>query len=193
MIKRFHQAGIYHADLNAHNILLNDADVAVVPGTAFGAPGYIRLSFACSMGELEESLQRIGRFDGLTVDPIQAPVPALGYRNRVEFTVGLGWDRLLLYVASSVLATLFATYCAFWCRTAGLHVTFMTLLIILFGLTTVAIALVVGDTSYRSAPYIVLPLLSLTALGFRALAYRGLRRVDWCAVRPARARGRSIR
>ena len=26
VIKRFHQAGIYHADLNAHNIMLNDKD-----------------------------------------------------------------------------------------------------------------------------------------------------------------------
>ncbi len=41
--------------------LLNEADVACVPGSAFGAPGYIRLSFACSMAELEESVRRIGR------------------------------------------------------------------------------------------------------------------------------------
>jgi aspartate aminotransferase len=41
--------------------LLSAADVAVVPGTAFGAPGYIRLSFACSMEELEESLRRMKR------------------------------------------------------------------------------------------------------------------------------------
>lgn len=39
--------------------LLNSAGVAVVPGTAFGAPGYIRLSFACSMRELEEAVSRI--------------------------------------------------------------------------------------------------------------------------------------
>ena len=30
VIKRFHQAGIYHADLNAHNILLNDTDEVFV-------------------------------------------------------------------------------------------------------------------------------------------------------------------
>jgi aspartate aminotransferase len=39
--------------------LLNSAGVAVVPGTAFGAPGYIRLSFACSMKELDEAASRI--------------------------------------------------------------------------------------------------------------------------------------
>mgnify|MGYP001826865798 FL=1 len=39
--------------------LLETAGVAVVPGTAFGAPGYVRLSFACSMNELEEAISRI--------------------------------------------------------------------------------------------------------------------------------------
>ena len=39
--------------------LLSSGGVAVVPGTAFGAPGYIRLSFACSMTELEEAVARI--------------------------------------------------------------------------------------------------------------------------------------
>jgi aspartate aminotransferase len=41
--------------------LLNEADVAVVPGSAFGAPGYVRLSFACSRGTLEEAVRRIER------------------------------------------------------------------------------------------------------------------------------------
>ena len=39
--------------------LLNEANVAVVPGSAFGAPGYLRLSFACSRQALEEAVQRI--------------------------------------------------------------------------------------------------------------------------------------
>jgi aspartate aminotransferase len=43
--------------LTAH--LLEAGGVAVVPGTAFGAPGYIRLSFACSMGALEDAMSRI--------------------------------------------------------------------------------------------------------------------------------------
>jgi aspartate aminotransferase len=41
--------------------LIEDGDVAVVPGSAFGAPGYIRLSFACSMATLEEAVTRIKR------------------------------------------------------------------------------------------------------------------------------------
>lgn len=41
--------------------LVDDAGVACVPGSAFGAPGYIRLSFACSMEILEEAIDRIKR------------------------------------------------------------------------------------------------------------------------------------
>ncbi len=41
--------------------LIEDGDVAVVPGSAFGAPGYIRLSFACSMATLKEAIARIKR------------------------------------------------------------------------------------------------------------------------------------
>ncbi len=39
--------------------LLNNGGVAVVPGSGFGAPGHIRLSFACSLETLEEALKRI--------------------------------------------------------------------------------------------------------------------------------------
>ncbi|MBL8267479.1 pyridoxal phosphate-dependent aminotransferase [Steroidobacter sp.] len=38
---------------------LNDAGVAVVPGSAFGAPGFVRLSFATSQAKLHEALQRM--------------------------------------------------------------------------------------------------------------------------------------
>ena len=41
--------------------LLNEADVACVPGSAFGAPGYMRLSFACSVETLEEAMERMNR------------------------------------------------------------------------------------------------------------------------------------
>jgi len=40
--------------------LLIQAGVAVVPGSGFGAPNHMRLSFACSMQTLEEALRRIG-------------------------------------------------------------------------------------------------------------------------------------
>lgn len=41
--------------------LLNDADLACVPGAAFGAPGYLRMSFACSMDTLVEAVDRLKR------------------------------------------------------------------------------------------------------------------------------------
>ncbi|NCF73191.1 MAG: aminotransferase class I/II-fold pyridoxal phosphate-dependent enzyme [Gammaproteobacteria bacterium] len=49
------------ADTDFVTALINDADVACVPGSAFGAPGYIRLSFACSMEMLEEATNRMKR------------------------------------------------------------------------------------------------------------------------------------
>jgi aspartate aminotransferase len=42
--------------------LLGREHVAVVPGEAFGAPGYIRISYATSMHELERGLARIHKF-----------------------------------------------------------------------------------------------------------------------------------
>ena len=39
--------------------LLVQAGVAVVPGSGFGAPGHMRLSFACSMQTLEDALARM--------------------------------------------------------------------------------------------------------------------------------------
>jgi aspartate aminotransferase len=41
--------------------LLVEAGVAVVPGSGFGAPGHMRISFACSMKTLEDALGRIAR------------------------------------------------------------------------------------------------------------------------------------
>ncbi len=42
-------------------LLLNEAEVAVVPGSAFGAPGYVRLSFATDLDTLHEAIRRIRR------------------------------------------------------------------------------------------------------------------------------------
>ena len=39
--------------------LLNQAHVALVPGEAFGTPGYIRISYACSEEQLKEAAKRI--------------------------------------------------------------------------------------------------------------------------------------
>ena len=49
------------SDTELVELLITEADVACVPGTAFGAPGYVRLSFACSMETLEEAINRIKR------------------------------------------------------------------------------------------------------------------------------------
>ena len=50
-----------HDDGEFAELLLNDAGVAVVPGSGFGAPGHVRLSFACSMQMLEKAMDRIAR------------------------------------------------------------------------------------------------------------------------------------
>lgn len=42
-------------------LILDEAGVAIVPGEAFGAPGYARLSYALGDDDLEEGLARIAR------------------------------------------------------------------------------------------------------------------------------------
>ncbi|KAA9133084.1 pyridoxal phosphate-dependent aminotransferase [Marinihelvus fidelis] len=46
-------------DVELSEWFLENAGVAMVPGTAFGAPGHIRLSFATSMEQLHECVRRI--------------------------------------------------------------------------------------------------------------------------------------
>ena len=46
-------------DLALSEYLLEKAGVAVVPGSAFGTEGYVRISFATSMENLKKALQRI--------------------------------------------------------------------------------------------------------------------------------------
>lgn len=46
-------------DLELTEFLLTKAALAVVPGTPFGAPGYIRLSFATSLDNLQEAMKRL--------------------------------------------------------------------------------------------------------------------------------------
>ena len=48
--------------LEMARLLLEKAHVALVPGEAFGAPGYLRISYATSMERIEEGLRRIERF-----------------------------------------------------------------------------------------------------------------------------------
>jgi aspartate aminotransferase len=46
-------------DSDFSELLMKKADVALVPGSAFGAPGYLRLSFATHMDVLEKAISRI--------------------------------------------------------------------------------------------------------------------------------------
>jgi aspartate aminotransferase len=46
-------------DVQFSEMLLEKAEVAVVPGSAFGAPGHVRLSFACGLDTLERAVERI--------------------------------------------------------------------------------------------------------------------------------------
>jgi aspartate aminotransferase len=43
-------------------LLLEKAHVALVPGEAFGAPGFLRLSYATSIERIDEGLRRLGKF-----------------------------------------------------------------------------------------------------------------------------------
>ncbi|MDH3935424.1 MAG: pyridoxal phosphate-dependent aminotransferase [Gammaproteobacteria bacterium] len=46
-------------DIELAEYLLDNAGVALVPGSAFGAPGYVRISFATSMDILKDALARL--------------------------------------------------------------------------------------------------------------------------------------
>jgi aspartate aminotransferase len=49
-------------DVGFCEALLERNGVALVPGTAFGAPGFVRLSFAVSLDVLRDAVARIGKF-----------------------------------------------------------------------------------------------------------------------------------
>ena len=46
-------------DVELSQYLIEKANVAVVPGSAFGSPGYIRLSYATSLELIKEAVNRI--------------------------------------------------------------------------------------------------------------------------------------
>ncbi len=56
--KLLKNAGI-KTDLELAEYLLQQAQIAVVPGSAFGTPGYLRLSFATNMDLLKEAVSRL--------------------------------------------------------------------------------------------------------------------------------------
>ena len=46
-------------DVEFSSMLLSEAGVALVPGSAFGLEGYVRLSFATDMDTLDNALERL--------------------------------------------------------------------------------------------------------------------------------------
>ena len=46
-------------DVGLAEVMLNEALLAVVPGSAFAAPGFLRLSYSVSMSELERAMDRL--------------------------------------------------------------------------------------------------------------------------------------
>lgn len=48
-------------DTQMAELILSEAEVALVPGAAFGAEGHLRFSFACGMDDLKEAISRIGK------------------------------------------------------------------------------------------------------------------------------------
>jgi aspartate aminotransferase len=46
-------------DIELAEYFLEKAEIAMVPGSAFGAPGYMRISFATSMENLEKAMERL--------------------------------------------------------------------------------------------------------------------------------------
>jgi aspartate aminotransferase len=46
-------------DVEFSEFLIEKARVAVVPGSAFGVPGYVRVSFATSMENLEKAMKSL--------------------------------------------------------------------------------------------------------------------------------------
>jgi aspartate aminotransferase len=46
-------------DIDLADYLLTVGGIAVVPGSAFGAPGYLRISYAASMAEIKEAMKRM--------------------------------------------------------------------------------------------------------------------------------------
>ena len=59
--KRSAEGSVLDDDVQLCDWLVEVGKVAVVPGSGFGAPGYVRLSYACSMQNIEEGVGRIAK------------------------------------------------------------------------------------------------------------------------------------
>ena len=58
-IRQFLGRGEVHDSQSFATFLLDEARVAVVPGIAFGADGFIRISYAKSMERIREGVERM--------------------------------------------------------------------------------------------------------------------------------------
>lgn len=50
---------VLSSDVDVAEWLLEEAKVALMPGSAFGGPGYVRISYAAGLGDLREAVRRI--------------------------------------------------------------------------------------------------------------------------------------
>ena len=60
-------------DVQFAQYLLDKTGVALVPGSAFGAPGHVRISFATSLETLKAAIERIRHIAGQSIDQDAAP------------------------------------------------------------------------------------------------------------------------
>lgn len=60
-IRRFFGRGGVHDSISFATFLLDEARVAVVPGQAFGADGFMRISYATSMERIREGVERMSQ------------------------------------------------------------------------------------------------------------------------------------
>ena len=59
--KRTPDDKVLSTDVELCDWLLDAGKVAVVPGSGFGAPGHVRLSYACSMANIQDGVDRLSR------------------------------------------------------------------------------------------------------------------------------------
>ena len=59
--KKTPEGSILDDDVQLCDWLVEVGKVAVVPGSGFGAPGFVRLSYACSMANIQEGVGRLAR------------------------------------------------------------------------------------------------------------------------------------
>jgi aspartate aminotransferase len=59
--KKSPQGSVLADDVQLCDWLVETGKVAVVPGSGFGAPGFVRLSYACSMQDIEAGVDRLAK------------------------------------------------------------------------------------------------------------------------------------